>query len=509
MATLQNTDLLLLNRSDVTYKGTMSQVSELVLENLFDGTSSLRLVLNTLDDVNTGGNGPLPLDQGKFLLCGSDGIYTPINFRTAVDAEITLFLEQNGIEGDNKPASIFPIGDGSISNELLDVDQNTPDPADRFAKTFLLGQNYALGSGADNFRAVDFDQAVIDVVLPIISGESVEKLNDLIDVDYSGGIQPGDILVYSNVNARFVEASLRDSVIDIINGNSDNITIEAGSLPKAEYYDASAGVPDAAYGAMGIAAVKKHDGTDEDPQVLTIEQFATTNGLVSVLDVDLPTIPDLFQYVAPVYFNETGNAFSDEGGTTPYAAPADAKKGDVFVTLPTVNTATGVDPTDDSIKRELLGWESAQLDDGTGVDVSKGSLVVCTLAGNETSTGGRSGPQFAVMGELDYNPADPDLQSVLDAGNTAGGKNIELTNGSVLLTSGSFGTTVGNITTALGQIATSKGNLLTVDGDVIIGVKGEKNEADSSDPDFNSNVLSVPGIDFARFPDISDAPTTP
>ena len=71
---------------------------------------------------------------------------------------------------------------------------------------------------------------------------------------------------------------------------------------------------------MGIAAVKKHDGTDEDHQVLTIEQFVTTNGVVSVLDVDLPTIPDLFQYTAPVYFNDTGNAFSDEGGTTPYQA---------------------------------------------------------------------------------------------------------------------------------------------------------------------------------------------
>ena len=140
--------------------------------------------------------------------------------------------------------------------------------------------------------------------------------------------------------------------------------------------------------------------------------------------------------------------------------PTDAKKGDVFVTLPTLNTATGVDPTDDSIKRELLGWESAQIDDGTtGVDVSKGSLVVCTLAGNETSPSGNPGPQFAVMGELDYNPADADLQSVLDAGNTAIGKNIELNSANVILTSGSFTTTIGNITTGLGQIATSKGNL--------------------------------------------------
>ena len=501
MATLQNTDLLLLNRGNVTYKGTAAQVSDLVIENILDATNPSNLVLNALGDVNTNGNGPNPDDQGKFLLAGGDGVYMPLDFRSAVDIEIIRYLSQNPITGGGA-ARIFSEGP---QTGLLDVNQVTPAFEDRYKKTFLLGQNYALGNGQEEFQAVDFDQSVLDVVLPIVDAEVPKVLNDLNDVDYSSGIQPGDILIYSTTNARFVEAPLRDSVIEIINQNGGNINIGGGSLPKANYYDETSGI-ETAYTAMGIAAVKKHDGTDLDPQVLQIEQFATSNGTVSVLDVNIPNIPDVFQYIGPVYFNRAGDAFKDEGGTTPYAAPSTALKGDIFAALPTSNTATGDDPVDPTSKRELLGWESASLDDGTGVDVSKGSLIVCTLAGNETSNGGRQGPQFAVMGELDYDPAEPDLQSVLDADNRAVGKNIELTNGNVVLVSGSFTTTIGNITTGLGQIKTTRGDIITDDGDLIIGVKGETNEPNPTDPDFNSNVLSVPGIDFARFPDIDAAP---
>ena len=78
MATLQNTDLLLLNRGNVTYKGTMAQVSEYVQDQITGGSA---LVLDSLGDVITGNDGPTQDNLGKFLLGGSTGHFVPVSFR--------------------------------------------------------------------------------------------------------------------------------------------------------------------------------------------------------------------------------------------------------------------------------------------------------------------------------------------------------------------------------------------------------------------------------------------
>ena len=92
-----------------------------------------------------------------------------------------------------------------------------------------------------------------------------------------------------------------------------NIDIKPEFLPVGRYYDSNNGTH-SEIGQSGIVAVKKHDGTDADPQVLTV-----VNG---VLDVEIPDIPDAFKYEGNVYFNEAGNPFAEETGDTPFPSSA-------------------------------------------------------------------------------------------------------------------------------------------------------------------------------------------
>lgn len=486
MATLQNTDLLLLNRGNVTYKGTMAQVSEIVEQNL---TSNNTLFLNSLGDVNTGVNGLTSAMQGKFLLADPAGMFIPISFRTAVDAEIELFLAQNPSAGSGV-TSIF----GAAGTTLTDVVQTGyANETEKYAKTILLGQEYALGTGDLAFKAVDFDTEVEGVITNFFNPNSPEyggveipkRLNDLLDVNYTASIQRDDYLKFTGAN--WIEASLRTDVIDIITKDPTFPGIPAENLPKAKLWDITDtdnnGVLVPVTDALGVVAVAR-----KADQILTV----TAEG---VLDIEL-NIPDTFTYVGNVYFDGAGAPYKDELAAAGMPVPADVQVGDVFVALPTNRGASNpLDPTDPTIKRELNGWKSAA-DPTAGVKVESGSLVVCSQAADSVAS---TPALFVEMGVVDNEIVAQNLQSVLDEGNTATDKNIELTRGNVSLTVGSFSTTQG-------MISTIKGNLLTVDGDVIIGAKGDENKADPTDTDFDSNVLSVPGIDFARFPDIGDAP---
>lgn len=474
MATLNGGDLVLLNRGDVTYKGTMTLVAEFVTEVITGGGS---LVLDSLGDVSTGRTGPNALDAGKFLLADGTGLYKPLAFADEVEDVIEVYLNNNPTT-----AQINVFGDGDIRG-LGDVDQASKS----YVNTFLLGQQKSDGSGTDTFKAVDFTDQVNTTITNYFGtggpgdGKLVEELNDLSDVNYAAGISDGEILVYDGANSVFVEAELKGLVETILQLNL-NVDINPSNLPIADYHD-----PLDASGSLGIISVAK--AVNPADQILKLN-----NG---VLDIDLPasTIPDVFVFKGNFQYDADGNSVVDNGTSTGSTAPPAAVIGDIYVALvktpgdPGDSLTGGVPDKADSI--DLNTWQDFN---NRPLDVRHGSLVVCVVNGTEGEFGGT---RWATLGELDYTPADQNLQMVLDEGNSATGKDILLNNGSVVLTTGNFTTTAGNISTDKGSVTTAEGDIITTIGDIIIGTKSGST---------TGSVLSVPNIDFARFADISTAP---
>ena len=473
--TLQGADLLLINRGTQTYKGTMTLVAEFVKEEISGGSD---LVLNTLADVDTGTDGPIVADDGKFLLCNATGIYTPVEFQSSVEGLIQNWILNNPIPGGGAASAVFDQSADVVG--LLDVDQSVKS----YAKTFLLGQDYAGASPQESkFKAVDFTTEVETVITNYFGtsgpGTLVEELNDLTDVNYTGGIEEGDILVWvpdgndDGSDGAFQEANLVELVEGIVTDPSFP-EVSPESLPVAEYIADVSKLPE----GLGIIGVAKRAGTPNDPQILTL-----TNG---VLDYDAPSIPDVFHFQGNFEYDDLEKTAIDDGGSGPSAPeyPASSTLGDIWVALVKDgtdypgSTLSGNSPDPD--EHTTIQW----LDyDGDKIDVQNGTLVVCVTAGIGPAA------RWATMGRLDYTPVDPNLQIVLNEGNTATGKDILLTNGSVGLTVGSFTTTQGNVTTDKGDITTAEGDIKTTTGDIAIGARGVV-AAGAGD------VLSVPNIDF-------------
>jgi len=271
-------------------------------------------------------------------------------------------------------------------------------------------------------------------------------------------------------------------------------------LDKKPNPDGAGEIPVPVTDAVGAIAVARVNTASGEEQILTLTTVSYNGKDYSVLDIDLPappTIPDAFNLKGPIFFSEDGTTYSDNAGSTAFGPPNDSVVGDLYVAQPT-SSGVGV-PADPSSARELKGWTSAT--HAGDVKGKSGSLIVCVVGGSSST--------WAEMGALDYTPGVPGLDQVLGTNDTASGKNITLKAGNIAIVTESG--TGGNISTELGNITTSEGNVVITKGDLSVEATGANSiriGAKSGDAG-TGPTLSVPNIDFGRFPSIADIPDVP
>lgn len=434
MAKLQTTDALLFNRSGQTYRGTVGLINEFVIEDLTGGGTGL--VLDSLGDVEMGGHAGtgsgvvISHDKGNFLMCNDSGDYIEESFQKQADIAIGIYLSNNDVAGTTK---LFALED------VVTTDGNDPGDKD-YDGMFLMGV-----TGAQNYKPVDFNSTVTGVINnffdPTEPGgvQLVQVLNDLTDVAIGtpNTLNTGDVL-YNNGGDTFINAPLEDLVVTILQDPDTIIKVDPSNLPIAQRLDGSEVTPTAKVARAGIVSVAK-----DSQLTLTAE---------GILDVDIPAIPDVITLKDTFTYTAAGSV---NGLTGPFEA------GDLFVALR--DDKLNQDPDD------FVTLGNVYDPSGSNLVVAEGSMVVCVEDGT-----GLGDAKFVTIGRMNYNPAAPGLQDILDISGEATGVDIVLTSA--------------NISTTEGTISTGKGDITTGEGDIKITGAGD---------------LSVGNIDFSRFIDIS------
>ena len=498
MAALLDSDLLLLNvptaRTDApkgTYKIQVTKLSSHIIELIKDGTGSLpvppdspdpnaTLYLEDLGDVegtqDAGGN--FISVEGAVLQANANGLYSPTT-QSLHDIFVDEFNTSFG---------------ASVTYGLSDVESTNGAGIDLANGANLLRYNdvFLLGEGT-SFKPESFSAKVEDILNSLNIGHSdVEFIGDLGDVnvkdptdaaDTAPAASDGDILIFDGSTDNFELDNLDQRVVNLINGGGIDIdgngvidvpiTINPSSLPIAQEVDPTTATPEELAAARGIIAIDEND-----------EHLVLTNGVLST-DITLPSTFDLKGTIE----------YTSDGATDPDPL-ADNQEGDLWVVI--ADTADASNPvTDKTLYVDAATWIAANPEAGyTGVKVREGSIVVCVEPGDAATA------RFAVFGELDYSPIDYDLQTVLNEGATATSDDagaswtaMELTKADIILH------TSGNFTTDAGNFATLEGDVTTGKGDIVIGTKGVAAVPGSAD--YGDSILSVPNIDFDRFPTLS------
>lgn len=497
MAALLDTDLLLLNvptaRADApkgTYKIQVTKLSSHIIELIKDNGSGQPIVpgepdpnatlfLQDLGDVDgtQDTNGDFISVEGAVLQANANGLYSPTT-QSLHDIFVDEFTAAFG-------ASVtYGLSDVESTNGA-GIDLSNGANLTRYDDVFLLG-------AGTSFKPESFSSKVEDILNNLNIGHSdVEFIGDLGDVnvknpgdaaDTSPAASDGDILIFDGTTDNFELDNLDERVVGLINGGGIDIdgngtidvpiTINPSSLPIADEVDPATATPEEITAARGIIAI---DETDDN--------LVLTNGVLST-DITLPSTFDLKGTIE----------YKSDGATDPDPL-ADNQEGDLWVVIADTVNAPAV--TDKTLYVDAATWTAANPEAGyTGVKVREGSIVVCVEPGDAATA------RFAVFGELDYSPIDYDLQTVLNEGATATSDDpgaswtaMELTKADIKLH------TSGNFTTDAGNFATLEGDVTTGKGDIVIGTKGVT--ATPGGADYGDSILSVPNIDFDRFPTLS------